>query len=338
MLLPSSHSVLILLAALACFCWTLWPNLIKVAGPRWRFELFYFDFAAGTVATALLTAFTLGTLGSDLTYNDRLLIAGRTSQVVAFGSGAIFNLGNMLLIAAVSLAGVAVAVPLCAGTAMVVASCVDFYFNPQGSWIIALAGVLLMLAGVWTDGLALRARQRELVASPGTKTRKRSSGKSIFICVLSGVFLGISYPVLERVTPGELGLGPYAALLLVAAGVGVSTFFFNIYFMNIRMVGEQIKLKAYFRGTLKQHLCGLTAGALWTIGALCCFLDATATKFGAGPLFSFAIAESGALLCVIWGALIWKEFAGIGPKTKPLAATYAGLFFAGLVLLAMAYR
>jgi glucose uptake protein len=339
MLLPSGHSVLISLAALACFCWSVWPNLIKAAGPRWRFELFYFDFAVGAVAAALLAAFTLGTFGSDLTFSDRLLIAGRSSQAVALGSGAIFNLGNMLLVAAVSLAGIALAVPLSVGTGMVVASCVDFYFNPQGNWMLAAAGAALMAGGIFLDAAALRAREREQPAIPGAKMRKRTSGKAIFVCVLSGLFLGISYPVFERVAPGELGLGPYGALVLVAAGVGVSTFFFNIYFMNIRMVGEQIKVKAYFRGTPKQHFAGFAGGALWATGALCCFLGATASPaFGAGPLFSLVLAASGAVLCVVWGALFWKEFAGTGGRTKRLAGAYTALLLAGFILLGLAYR
>lgn len=351
MLLPSTYSVLILLAALACLCWSLWPNMIKAAGPRWRFELFYFDFAVGTVITALVAAFTLGMLGSDLTFNDRLLIAGRSSQAVAFGSGAIFSLGNMLLVAAVSLAGIATAIPLSVGTAMVVASCVDFYFNPQGNWMIAAAGVVLMASGAWVDAISLQARERESpvvpvtkpgakpLTKPGSKLRKPTSRRSIFLCILSGLFLGISYPVFERVAPGELGLGPYAALVLVAVGIGVSTIFFNIYFMNIRMVGEQIKLKAYFRGTPKQHFCGLAGGALWTIGALCCFLGASALpEFGAGPQFSFVIASSGAMLCVLWGTLFWKEFAGIGARSHRLILISTAVLIAGFIVLALAYH
>jgi glucose uptake protein len=339
MLLPSGHLVLMALALLACFCWGIWPNLIKAAGPRWRFELFYFDFAVGAVAAALLAAFTLGTFGSDLTFSDRLLIAGRSSQAVAFGSGAIFSLGNMLLVAAVSLAGIAMVVPLSLGIGMVVASCVDFYFNPQGNWMLAVAGVVLIAAGVILNAAALRARDREQSTSPGAKVRKRTSGKAIFICAFAGLVWGIAYPIFERVAPGDLGLGPYGALVLVAAGVAVSTFFFNIYFMNIRMVGEQIKLKAYFRGTPKQHFSGFAGGALWAAGALCCYLGATASPaFGAGPLFSLVIAASGALLCVVWGALFWKEFAGIGATTRRFIGAYTALLLIGFILLGMAYR
>ena len=354
MLLPSSHFVLILLAVAACLCWGVWPNLIKSAGPRWRFELFYIDFAVGSVITALLAAFTLGMLGSDLTFNDRLLIAGRSAQAVAFGSGAIFSLGNMLLVAAVSLAGIAAVVPLSVGIAMVVASCVDFYFNPQGSWVMAAIGVLLMACGAWVNAIVLRAREREVPMvpgpKPGTKPLTKSGGKplkplkptsrrAILICALAGLFLGISYPMFERVAPGELGLGPYAALVLVATGIGVSTIFFNIYFLNIRMVGEQIKLKAYFRGTPKQHFSGLAGGAIWTIGALCCFLGATAIpEFGAGPQFSFVLASSGAILCFFWGRRLWGEFAGLGPKSSRLVMTYTAALIAGFIVLGFAYH
>jgi hypothetical protein len=145
--------------------------------------------------------------------------------------------------------------------------------------------------------------------------------------------------VFERVGPGELGLGPYASLVLVAAGIGVSTVFFNIYFMNIRMVGEQIKLKAYFRGTPKQHFAGLASGGVWTIGALCCYMDATAVPgFGAGPQFSLVLAASGAVLCVLWGVLFWKELSGIGAQTKRFVMASSALLAAGFIVLGLAYR
>ncbi|HEX4807893.1 MAG TPA: hypothetical protein VH325_03135 [Bryobacteraceae bacterium] len=339
MLLPSSPSLLLLLIALACFCWGVWPNFIKAAGPRWRFELFYIDFAAGVVVLALAAAFTLGTFGSDLTFSDRLLIAGRTLQVVVFGAGSLFNLGNMLLIAAVSLAGIAIAVPLSVGVAMIVASLVDLFAHPQGSELWASGGMALLLAGVLLDTKTYRALDQELSTKPGAKPRKRVTRKAIFLCVLSGLFLGASFPVLEQGIQGDFSLGPYAALVVFAIGIGVSTFFFNIYFMNIRMVGEQIRLKAYLRGTPKQHLAGLAAGALWAIGALCCFLCATAVpNFGAGPDFSIAIAESSAVLCALFGILRWKEFAGAGQKTARYPSAYLACLAAGFALLAVAYR
>lgn len=339
MLLPSSPSVLYLLIAVACICWGVWPNFIKSAGPRWRFELFYLDFAAGVVMLALAAAFTLGTLGSDLTFSDRLLIAGRTLQVVVFGAGSMFNLGNMLLLAAISLAGIAITVPLSVGVAMLVASLVDLFAHPQGSVLWASAGMAFILAGVFLDTTAYRALDRDLSIKPGAKPRKRITRKVIFLCVLSGLFLGASFPVLEQGIQGDFGLGPYAALVVFAIGIAVSTLFFNIYFMNIRMVGEQIKLKAYLRGTPKQHLAGFTSGLLWAIGALCCFLCATATpSFGAGQDFSIVIAESGAILCALFGILRWKEFAGAGPKTARYPAAYLACLAAGFALLAIAYR
>ena len=126
----------------------------------------------------------------------------------------------------------------------------------------------------------------------------------------------------------------------MATGIGVSTIFFNIYFMNIRMVGEQIKLKAYFRGTPKQHFSGLAGGALWTIGALCCFLGATAIpEFGAGPQFSFVIASSGAMLCRFMGSRCsGRNLQGSDAKSHRLILTYTAVLIAGFIVLGFAYH
>ena len=46
-----------------------------------------------------------------MTYQDRLLVARHLKQFYAFLGGVIFNLANMLLVAAIGIAGLAVAFP-----------------------------------------------------------------------------------------------------------------------------------------------------------------------------------------------------------------------------------
>ena len=100
MVLPTTYISALLLLVLSFICLGSWVSTFKLAGPRWRFELFCIDFAIGAAALSAIAAFTLGSLGSDLGFTDRMLVAGHLAQVFLIAAGFIFNLGNMLLLAA----------------------------------------------------------------------------------------------------------------------------------------------------------------------------------------------------------------------------------------------
>ena len=90
-------------------CWGLWPGTIKLAG-KWRVELYYIDFAIGIVFASLIAAFTFGSMGWDgFSVFDDFHLAGKKHDLFAFLAGTVFSLGNMLLIPAISLAGIAYA-------------------------------------------------------------------------------------------------------------------------------------------------------------------------------------------------------------------------------------
>jgi glucose uptake protein len=93
---------------------------LEKAAAKWRFELYYLGIALGTFLFALLGAFTLGSIGEGFSFEHNLAISGKRQMAMAASAGVIFNLGNMLLVAAVSVAGVAVAFPLAIGMALVV--------------------------------------------------------------------------------------------------------------------------------------------------------------------------------------------------------------------------
>jgi glucose uptake protein len=143
-------SVLLLLA-LSLLCLGLWPNLFKKSGSQWRFELFYFDFAVGALLLSVIAAFTFGSLGSEMAFSDRMLVAGRSAQVWAIGAGFLFNLGNMLLVAGASLLGISGAFPLGIGLAVIIGCC----YNLRADNILTvIAGIVLMLLAVVLAGTA----------------------------------------------------------------------------------------------------------------------------------------------------------------------------------------
>lgn len=102
-------------------CWGSWANTQKI-DKSWRFELFYWDYVWGLLACALAFGLTLGSRNSASpdSFFRNLNAASVRSLVEAFFGGAIFNAGNLLLVAAISVAGMAVAFPIGAGLELVI--------------------------------------------------------------------------------------------------------------------------------------------------------------------------------------------------------------------------
>src|ERR1039457_1494686 len=110
MVIVESYPVAVVMCLITMLCWGLWANTQKLASKEWRFQLFYWDYAIGVLLLALLLAFTMGSTGSggrgflaDLQQADGKWLGS------AFIGGIIFNLSNSLLVAAIDIAGLAVA-------------------------------------------------------------------------------------------------------------------------------------------------------------------------------------------------------------------------------------
>ena len=340
MILPTTYSATLLILILSMICWGSWANTLKLTSSRWRFELFYFDYSFGVLVACVIAAFTFGLMGSDLNFQDRMLVAGHLKELYVFCGGIVFNLANMLLVGAIALAGMAVAFPVGIGLALAIGVVLNYILDPQGNPILLFAGLALVICAVIVDAFAHRARDRAAVsAAPATsgKPKKNTTTKGLVISIVSGVLMGLFYPLVEKGMGGEMGLGPYASALFFAFGVFFSTFFFNIIFMNIPIQGERIRFSAYLRGRPRWHFLGMAGGIIWAVGAIANFVGATApADVNVGPAISLAIGQCATLISVLWGLLVWKEFAGTPPRVKLLLSIMIGLFAAGLVLLSLA--
>jgi glucose uptake protein len=313
--------------------WGSWANTLKLTGKQWRFELFYFDYSLGVLLAAIFAAFTFGMMGTDMTFQDRMLVAGHLKQAYAFIGGVVFNLANMLLVAAIGISGLAVAFPVGIGLALVIGVVLNYLLNPQGNALLLFGGLLLVMAAVVVDARAHFARD----AAAGAAGRKKSPAKGVVVSIIAGILMGLFYPIVEKGMGGELGLGPYAAALLFALGVFLSTFVFNIFFMNVPIEGERVPLKRYFLGQPRWHFWGITGGVIWAIGAITNFVAASAPEeVNVGPAISLAIGQCATLVSVLWGLLVWKEFAGTTTRVRQLVAAMLVLFAGGLVLLSLA--
>ena len=342
MMIPTTYAVALLLTILTMLCWGSWANTFKLAG-KWRFELFYYDYSLGVLIAAIVAAFTFGSMGDGLSFSDNLAIAGKRNMAFGLAAGAVFNLANMLLVAAISVSGLAVAFPIGIGLALVVGVIWNYALNPQGNpWLLASGVAIVMLAIVF-DALAYKAHARQKAREAAAGKRKPSSKrawKGIILSLVSGALMGSFYPLVEIGKGAGIegaGLGAYAIAFLFAIGVFLSTFVFNLYFLNLPVEGEPISMLAYFQGKLKQHLLGIFGGIVWCAGAIANFVAASTPKeVQVGPAISYAIGQGATLVSALWGLLVWREFAGGGPRVKLYLGLMIAFFVIGLALLSLA--
>ena len=331
MILPTTYAVALLLLFLSMLCWGSWANTFKLSR-KWRFELFYFDYAIGVVIAAVVAAFTFGSMGENLSFLDNLSITGKRQIAMAFVAGGIFNLANMLLVAAISLSGMAVAFPVGIGLALVIGVVWNYILRPAGNPILLFSGALLVVLAILVDALAYRTHG----ATAGTGT-KSFSVKGLILSLVSGVLMGSFYPLVAMSTEGEIGLGPYTVGVIFSIGVLLSTFVFNLYFMNLPVQGEPVPLMAYFRGTVRNHALGLLGGIVWCAGAIMNFAAAAAPpEVNVGPAISYALGQGATMISALWGLLVWKEFRGATARVRMLLTIMLVLFAAGLGAISVA--
>jgi glucose uptake protein len=310
---------------------------------KYRFELFYFDFGIGLGVLALLCGLTFGRLGFDgFNFSDDLLNARKQDWLFVLLAAMIFNFGNMLTLAAASIAGMSVAFPLALGVAMIVGAWMNFLGQSEINIALLVGGTLIVAMALALGSGAyshLKIVQHEALARAGkTKsTRRPSSIKAILLSLVGGLVLGTYAPLLLRAQDPDTGLGPYSLLFLFSIGVVVSTFIFNLFFMNLPVEGDPLEIADYIKTPIKNHVLGLFSGAVWGIGAIAVFV-ANTPKGDAHPSGAIALMlqQAAPILAALWGLLVWKEFKGGDARAKAFAGLMLVLFTVGLALFSVA--
>ncbi len=310
MFTPHSLEIALLMMITSAICWGSWANTYKGV-KNYRFELFYWDYAIGIFLISVVLAFTMGSTGNDSnSFLNNVHSADTANIVSTLVGGAIFNLANLLLVAAIDMAGLAVAFPVSIGIALVVGVVSSYALQSKGNVGLLAAGVVCAVIAVIMDGKAYGS----LVSAGRSVSRK-----SIVTCVVSGVLMGLWAPfVAHAMTKGNT-LGPYSIAVFLTLGALLSCSIWNVYFMKKPLVGEPVDFGGYFRGPVSGHLLGLLGGIIWGTGMVFNLVAASFT----GVAISYAIGQSAPMVAALWGVLAWKEFEGAGSKAK----MYLGLMF-----------
>ncbi len=329
MFVVQSLPVAILLCVVTMLGWGSWANTQKLAGKeKWPFELFYWDYAIGVMLFGILFAATLGTLGSS---GPGALENLRTAEfrfiLPALISGAIFNLGNILLVVGIGAAGMSLAFPVGVGLALVIGTVKSYLEEPKGNPALLFPGVALIVFAMVMSALA----HSRLPQSAG-----RRPVRGLVCSVFAGIVMGWFYPQLMRAISPDFNsrpivagmLTPYVALLFFGVGVVASNFLWNTVFMR----AGHATYAQYFQGSPRLHLIGILGGVIWMV-ALCLNVVASGV---AGPAISYALGQGATLVAALWGLAIWREFRDAPPGTGRYIAQMLVGYTAGLILIGAA--
>ena len=308
-------------------CWGSWANTQKLAEKSWRFELFYWDYVIGILLTSLMFALTLGSTGTEgRSFTTDLAQANGQNIRSALLGGVIFNLANILLIAAISIAGMSVAFPVGIGIALIWGVVDNYVKVPTANPTLIFSGVALIAIGIVVNAIAYKRL---------TGSNQKVSTKGLAISMLAGVLMAQFYGfvvdgmALNFTSPEAGKLTPYSAIFLFSCGIFLSNIVFNSALMRLPVEGPPLQYSDYIKGDYKSHLTGILGGIIWCVGMS--FSIIASDK--AGPAISYGLGQGAVLVAAIWGVFIWKEFKAAPPGTNSLLYIMFICFFAGLSLI-----
>ena len=327
MVLVQNYSLAVFLCVLAMICWGSWQNTQNFIGKSWRFEHFYWDFSLGIVLFALIMAFTFGSYGSSgRSFIPDLTQASFQNLFSAALGGVIWNLGTLLLVAAISVTGMSVAFPIGGGIGWTMGILINYLGKPEGNPVFLFGGTAFIVAAILLSMLSYNKLATQ---------QHKPTLKGILLSVGAGVCIAFFYrfvasSLAQDFSPAETGkISSYTAVVFFSVGACICTLIFNPVFMFRPVQGDPVKMSDYFKGNSKTHLYGLLGGAIWCLGNSLSFMAVGA----ASPAISYGLSNSAPVVAAIWGIFIWKEFKGAPKGTNLLLILMFISYLIGLGLI-----
>jgi glucose uptake protein len=327
MFVLQSYPAAVIFCVITMFCWGSWANTQKLARKGWRFELFYWDYTLGVLLLTIILGLTLGSSGAaGRPFLADLRQASQSSILSALLGGAIFNAANILLVAAIDIAGMAVAFPVGIGLALVLGVVVNYLYEPVGNAPLLFGGVALVVLAILFDATAYRK-------IPGSSAGV--STKGLILSLSCGLLMGFfyrfvaasMYPNFTQPLPGKLG--PYAAVFVFAIGIFLSNFILGTLVMKKPFVGQPVTFANYFQGNIATHLTGILGGLIWGVG-----MSFNIIASGrAGFAISYGLGQGATMVAALWGVFIWKEFRQAPAGTNKFIAAMFLCFLSGIILI-----
>ena len=323
---PEAYGIALVFMVVSMLCWGSWANTMKLTS-GYAFQLFYWDYIFGILLGSLIWGFSLGNVGGgELSFLTNISHADAPHILFAIAGGAVFNIANLLLVAAIDIAGLAVAFPVGIGLALVVGVLLNYILSPKGNPLLLFGGVLLVLLAIVLDAAAYRRREQ---------TAQSVSSRGIQLSIACGILMGLFYPLVTKAISGQASLGPYSVAFFFAIGAALCALPVNYFFMRRPLTGSPaVNMSGYFGAKASWHLWGVLGGLIWCTGTVFNFVASYAHM--AGPAVSYAIGQGATMVSACWGVFIWKEFAGAPPGARKLIPLMFVMFLIGLGSVAVA--
>lgn len=321
---PQAYWTCLALMLGSMVCWGSWANTLKLT-PRWPFQLFYWDYVLGVIAGGMIWGFTLGSLGHNGVPLITDLGQARSDHILlALSGGALFNIANLLLVAAIEIAGLAIAFPVGIGLALIVGVIVNYILEPKGNAVLLGAGVVLVALAIGFDARAYHLRE---------SVRSTATRRGVLISIACGLLMGSFYPLVARASSGSHSLGAYSVVVVFSIGVGLSALIVNTVLMRRPLAGPPVHLRGYWGAPGVWHVWGWLGGAIWCTGMVWNLVASQAQLVG--PAVSYAIGQGATLVSALWGVLIWREFAQAPSGARRMLWPMFFCFVVGLALIAV---
>jgi glucose uptake protein len=326
MYVPHSYQTALLFMIGSMLCWGSWANTMKLC-PGYRFQLFYWDYILGLLAGTILLGFSLGSSGrSGLPFVADLQHMPGVAFAYALAGGVVFNIANLLLVAAIEIAGMAVAFPVGIGLALIVGALSSYLLAPQGNPLLLFGGLLLITAAIVCDSLAYRQRQT---------SHRGGNARGLMLSLLAGALMGTFYPLVSHAMTSEHAPGPYATAFVFVLGVVLCALPLNYVFMRRPIDGgTSVTMRGFTRAPLRWHIAGILGGMIWACGGTLNFV-ASRVHF-VGPAVSYSIGQGATMVSAVWGVFIWHEFRNPSARVRALLIAMFLSFIAGLTAVAVA--
>jgi glucose uptake protein len=323
---PEIYLVALLFMLVSMLCWGSWANTMKLT-PGYAFQLFYWDYVAGVVLGSLCWGLSLGNWGGGgFSFFENIRQADTHHLLLAIAGGVVFNFANLLLVAAIEIAGLAVAFPVGIGLALVVGVLLNYAISPKGNALLLFGGMALVILAIVLDALAYFRREQQ---------RKSVSARGIWISIVCGVLMGTFYPLVAKALQGSGSLGPYTVVFFFSLGIALCAIPVNYLLMKKPLSGTPpVKMSQYLRAHSTWHLWGILGGFIWCTGMVFNIVASHAQMIG--PAVSYAIGQGATMVSAMWGVFIWKEFAQAPQSSRRLIPAMFLFFLLGLGSIAVA--
>ncbi|MHC4406859.1 MAG: GRP family sugar transporter [Planctomycetota bacterium] len=327
MFVLEDYGTAVAFCVITMLCWGSWANTQKLAGKTWRFELFYWDYVFGVLLMALVFAFSMGSFGQGgRGFLEDLMQADASNLGLALAGGAVFNAANIMLVAAIAVAGMAVAFPIGIGIALVEGVLINYFLTSvKPNPVLLFTGVGFVTAAIILCALAYSRLPRE---------GKGGTFRGLILAVFCGILMGMFYYLVKEAMPepdpkkyislpaGKLS--PYTAMILFSLGMLASQLVFNLANIISWATRPEPPKPDYLKARPREHLWGILGGMIWAVGMTLNIIAMAVAK----PAISYGLGQGATMVAAFWGVFIWREFRRAPPGTNLLI----WLMFAGYIV------